>query len=104
MSRLGRFIPGALLMVLVSMVWATTVRAASISASPNPCPVAFGQTACTSVITWTATNVPQAQIWFNIDGGTESLFACGNVGTQNASWIQSGHTYGLTRSGERRCG
>src|ERR1019366_9119408 len=70
--------------------------ASSISASPNPCTVALGQTTCTTSITWNAMDVPQGQIWTNTDGGPEGLFACGNFGTQSANWIQTGHSYGFT--------
>jgi len=90
MIRSSRFIPGVLAMLLGSMGWATAARAASISASPNPCPVAYGASLCTTTITWDATAVAQGQIWVSANGNPEQLFACGNFGTQTASWIQAG--------------
>lgn len=66
----------------------------SISGSPNPCNPGFGQTTCTTNVGWNAFGTSSVSVWVSMDGGAEVLFAGGAPsGSQDASWIQLGHSY-----------
>jgi YD repeat-containing protein len=67
-----------------------TVASGSISASPNPCGLYIGETACASRITWSSTR-SDAQVWVtNLDNSGPQLFASGQSGGQYATWISQG--------------
>jgi hypothetical protein len=65
----------------------------SISASPNPCNMASGETRCSSTITWTSQNAPDAYVGV---GSTERVFSNKPSGTEVADWItESGYSFNL---------
>lgn len=59
-----------------------------ISASPNPCTIAYGQTRCTSYISW-GSWPDDTQVWVsNLDGSSPQLFDGTKSGSSvGASWI-----------------
>src|SRR5579872_5287038 len=98
MSRLNRFPLGAMALVFSSMLGATTARATTLSSSPLICTVAIGQTQCSVLMSWDSagTGAAQAQIWVKTNGGgSETFFACGVSGSQNAT-LTAGSIYDFT--------
>ncbi|TSC77496.1 MAG: RHS repeat-associated core domain protein [Parcubacteria group bacterium Gr01-1014_33] len=70
----------------------TTPPTGSISASPNPCTISTGATTCTSNITWSTTNAPNAEVTVsNPDGTEKQVFAATAPSRSNvaAPWIKS---------------
>lgn len=84
----------ALLKILCVVIGLSVPLAAQsgwISASPNPCVIAQGESTCTSTITWSSSQVQSVQIWLSANGAPEVLFAAGGGGgpfTSDAPWIQ----------------
>jgi len=72
--------------------------AGSIVASPNPCPIVAGASACTAAVAWSTQNVTQARVYVSV-GGSEVLVwdstACAGQ-TCSASWIQPATVYTFT--------
>src|SRR5581483_9289927 len=89
--------------LLACGAWVSTAKAATISASPNPCPTISGQTSCKSTLSWNAAENSQAQIWVSMDSSPEQLFACGVAGSQSAPWILPGHGYTFTLYQSQDC-
>ena len=74
--------------------------AGSIAASPNPCTIGAGASACTAAIAWSTQNVTQARVYVSMAGsGSEDLVwdltACAGQ-TCSAPWIQPGAVYTFT--------
>ncbi len=66
----------------------------SIAASPNPCMIPSGQTACTTAVTWSTQNVTSASVTVEDKaGGGEVSFASGLSGSQSASIQAPPHQY-----------
>jgi hypothetical protein len=79
---------------------AVVVASGSISGNPNPCGLYIGQTVCTVRISWSSTR-GDAQVWAsNLDNSGMQLFAAGQNGAQNATWIpQYGIRFHLKAAG-----
>jgi hypothetical protein len=76
----------SLIVLLPATSWA---QSATVSGSPNPCTLASGDGYCTSSITWSSSNAPNAGLFFGatLVGGTPT-------GTYTPSWINSnGYTF-----------
>jgi hypothetical protein len=76
----------SLLLLLPGSAWA---QSATINASPNPCTLANTAAYCTSSITWSSNNAPNAGLFFGtiLVGGTPS-------GTYTPNWINiTGYTF-----------
>lgn len=50
----------------------------TISASPNPCPVALGGNTCSTGLTWNTNNVPNPNVYSGYTGGTISTNSSGS--------------------------
>src|SRR5262249_14812817 len=71
----------------------------SISTSPNPCEISFGQDACTTSVNWTTVNIEAAQVWVEDIGiGTPpTLFASSLADAASINWIHGPpHNYKFT--------
>ena len=66
-------------------------RSTSISAAPNPVP--GGNGAGTTTIRWSTGDSSTGEVYLSVDGTAERLFAQGAQGSEEAPWIESGHTY-----------
>ena len=69
----------------------STVKVVSgtLSASPNPCNIAAGGTACTEAITWTSSSTT-SEVWMSAtDGSGSQLFASGQNGSKSATWVST---------------
>lgn len=79
--------------VLVFSVFAVT---GSISASPNPCLIYYGQWYCSTTVSWSTQGASSVQVWVAVDGGGEVLFAGSGGGgwySSAANWIQNPSVY-----------
>jgi len=68
----------------------------SITASPNPCTIYYGQSLCGTVVSWSAQGSSDLQIWVVAGSGSEMLFASSGGGTgfsANAPWIEDSTVY-----------
>lgn len=93
MKRSSRRIFLGILAAFTTVLPLKLAEAYSVSATPNPCHVAPGQTACSVTITWDAAIKPMAQVWVFDESGQDQFFACGHDGTQTAPWIMGGQRY-----------
>jgi len=64
---------------------------ATISAEPNPVPP--GADLGTTIITWRTGDGRPGQVYVSQDGGSETLFAAGPDGSEQANWIRAGSKY-----------
>lgn len=67
--------------------------AATVSASPTTLTLPPGAVGATNV-TWSSTSVVDVRV--SRDGAPSTLFASGASGSQEAPWIQAGHSYRFT--------
>ena len=75
----------------------------SISATPNPCEIASGQSTCTTTIGWSSSNTTAVQVWVTHRQGsttTTSAFTGSGTtsGSQRATWIQASPAHSYTFS------
>jgi RHS repeat-associated protein len=62
----------------------------SISASPNPCTIAWTDSTCSTTISWNTSAASNVEVWVSgLDGSNPKLFAGGVSGAQAAPWITS---------------
>lgn len=62
-----------------------------ISASPNPCTIAWTDTTCSTTLSWNTNAASNVEVWVSaLDGSNSQLFAGGASGAQAAPWITSG--------------
>lgn len=83
-------------LLLLSLTQPLFGASGTISASPNPCSIASGQSVCTSTLTWSSQSASVVQVWLSFDGAAETNFATTGGGgpySQAATWIQAGHSY-----------
>lgn len=74
-----------------------------ISANPNPCIIPYGESLCTSTISW-STSSSDTQVWVtDADGSSPSLFYGASAsGSASASWITAKpHIFYLESNGEK---
>lgn len=65
-----------------------------ISASPNPCTIASGQSLCKTTVSWKVATGTTADICVSANGGADQLFATtGSNGSKDATWIAASATY-----------
>lgn len=67
------------------------IARACLAADPNPVVTVAGQG--TTFITWSTGDGSVGEVWVSQDGGSETLFATGTEGTQEAPWIMQHSTY-----------
>jgi len=70
---------------------ACAAQSGAISANPNPCTIAGGQSVCTTTISWYSQGVSQVEVWVSLNGAPESEFALTSAGGtyyEDAPWIQ----------------
>ncbi len=61
----------------------------SLSANPNPCTIATGQTTCSSTISWTISG-STADVCVSPAGAADQLFAnVGSSGSKDATWVSA---------------
>ncbi len=65
--------------------------AATLDAQPNPVPA--GSELGTTTVNWSTGDGSNAQVYVSEDGGSETLFAAGPSGSQQANWVRTGTTY-----------
>jgi len=82
------------LLLLVAIFIMSPVGAAAtvISAFPAYVKTPVGQLG-NSTIRWRVEDSSIIEIWVSMDGASETLFAQGNTGAQEAPWIQANHIY-----------
>ena len=62
----------------------------SISASPNPCTIAVGETTCTTTLTWSATGTSGLRVRVSRNGRASTVVASsGASGSASPSWIRA---------------
>ncbi|UZW62444.1 RHS repeat domain-containing protein [Lysobacter enzymogenes] len=72
----------------------------ALSASPNPCAIPWGGSACTATVQWSS-NAPNAQLWVSgLAGENPTLFAQGASGSQAASITAAGSRFQLKNGGQ----
>ncbi len=65
----------------------------AVALTANPTTVAVGSGLGTTTIIWSVGSAPGGEVWMSMDGTAERLFAGGAAGSQDAPWIQTGHSY-----------
>lgn len=72
----------------------------ALSASPNPCTIPWGGSACTATVQWSS-NAPSAQLWVSgLAGENPTVFAQGASGSQAASIAAAGSRFQLKNGGQ----
>ncbi len=82
--RLDRNNASSQILNSVTVRGAVATPSATISASPNPCALTTASATCTSTITYSSTNAPNAGLFFG-----STLVGGGSSGTYTPTWINS---------------
>jgi glucose/arabinose dehydrogenase len=79
-----------------STVLATTTVAAGARLWASPMPTTETTGVGTTAINWNTGGTGAGQVWVSVNGGPESLFGGGSVGSQAVNWISAGAMYEFT--------